>query len=201
MIIHASAESSRGTVPGTFAIALVADSELDLLRLEQKLLGAGVPHSAFREPDPPYNGALMAVGIEPVTDRKRVKRFVGRFSLLGGHCGWVAQLSERGFARGRRFKSCPIHLARVAQLVERRRVMTFGVARSSRAASVYEHDGRNRISGEELFMVPEMHQESVCLGGVQGQGDREEKVSGSILLSVRSEIPITGERLWRIRES
>ena len=119
MIIHASAESSRGTTPGTFAVALAANGERDLLRLEERLVAADIPHSAFREPDAPYYGALMAVGIEPVIDRKQVKRFVGRFSLLGGHCGWVAQLSERGFARGRRFKSCPIHFARVARMAER----------------------------------------------------------------------------------
>lgn len=96
MIIHAAAESARGTVPGTFAIALAADGERDLLRLEERLARAGIPHSAFREPDPPYCGELMAVGIEPVMDRREVKRFVKRFSLLGGHCGRVAQLPERG---------------------------------------------------------------------------------------------------------
>ncbi len=83
MLIHASAESSNGTVPGTYAIALSAESEEALSRLEQKLIWAGVPHSAFREPDAPYYGALMSIGIEPVEDRRMVRRFLKGFPLLG----------------------------------------------------------------------------------------------------------------------
>jgi hypothetical protein len=86
MIIHAAGESACGVVPGTFAVALAAKNERELLKLEARLRGANVPHSAFREPDPPWGGALMSIGIEPVQDRRAVRRFLRGFSLLGaGH--------------------------------------------------------------------------------------------------------------------
>lgn len=83
MLVHAAAESSKGTVSGTHAVVLGADAENTLLKLEEKLRLADVPHSAFREPDPPYDGALMAIGIEPVKDRRMVRRFLKGFTLLG----------------------------------------------------------------------------------------------------------------------
>jgi len=83
MILHAAAESSSGTVPGTFAVALSAPNEESLLELETKLAWAQIHHSAFREPDPPHNGALMAIGINPVGDRRMVRRFLKGFPLVG----------------------------------------------------------------------------------------------------------------------
>jgi hypothetical protein len=83
MILHAAAESATGTVPGTYAVALSAPNEESLLQLESKLLWERIPHSAFREPDPPYNGALMAIGINPVEDRRIVRRFLKGFPLVG----------------------------------------------------------------------------------------------------------------------
>lgn len=83
MAIHAAAESAKGTCPGTHVVALSAEGEAELLRLEQRLTFEQIPHSAFREPDVPWNGALMAVGIEPVEDRRMVRRFLKGFSLLG----------------------------------------------------------------------------------------------------------------------
>lgn len=84
MILHAAAESSNGTIPGkTYAVALSSKGEEALLRLEERLCFEGIPHSAFREPDPPYCNALMAIGINPVEDRRMVRRFVKNFPLLG----------------------------------------------------------------------------------------------------------------------
>lgn len=42
----------------------------------------GIAHRAIREPDPPYCGALMAIGIEPVVDRRVLKKVTGSLPLL-----------------------------------------------------------------------------------------------------------------------
>ena len=49
MLIHAAGESSPGNLPrGTFAIALAAKSEFQLLALEQRLISQNIPHAAIR---------------------------------------------------------------------------------------------------------------------------------------------------------
>jgi len=93
MTIHAAAESASGTVPGTFAVALSAPNEESLEQLEQKLIFAQIAHSAFREPDPPYNGALMAIGINPVEDRRIVRRFLKGLPLVGRE-SWTGKQTE-----------------------------------------------------------------------------------------------------------
>jgi hypothetical protein len=82
MTIHAAAESSQGTAKGTYAVALHAPDEQSLLELEDRLRYAGIPHSAFREPDPPYNNQLMSIGIEP-TERRMVRRFLVGLPMIG----------------------------------------------------------------------------------------------------------------------
>ncbi len=84
MLIHAAGESAINIVPGTYAVALSSPDEGRLLKLEQRLLWEEIPHAAFREPDAPFNGALMSIGIEPVEDRRMVRRFLRGFSLFGG---------------------------------------------------------------------------------------------------------------------
>jgi peptidyl-tRNA hydrolase len=82
-LIHAAGESSRGILPPhTFAVALAARDEAHLESLEQALRRFDIPHQAIREPDPPWNGALMAIGIVPVADRGAVKRVTGSLRLL-----------------------------------------------------------------------------------------------------------------------
>lgn len=49
----------------TYAIVLGARNEHRLLKLERALVAANVLHVAVREPDEPYNGALMAIGLVP----------------------------------------------------------------------------------------------------------------------------------------
>jgi len=83
MLVHAAAESSKGTTTGTHAVVLGAPSEDTLLELEKRLQRNNIPHTAFREPDPPYNGSLMSIGIEPVEDRRMVRRYLKGLSLLG----------------------------------------------------------------------------------------------------------------------
>jgi len=82
MLIHAAGESAVGIAHNTYAVALSAENEKELLALEQRLRYYNVPHAAFRESDPPYNQELMAIGIYPVNDRRLIRRFLKRFSLI-----------------------------------------------------------------------------------------------------------------------
>ena len=82
-LIHAAGESSPGDLPdGTFAIALAAKSLAHLEHLERKLLRLEIPHQSIREPDAPWNGELMAIGITPVEDRELVKPVTSGLRLL-----------------------------------------------------------------------------------------------------------------------
>lgn len=83
-LIHAAGESSPGDLPdGTFAVALAARSLGHIEHLERKLVQLEIPHVAVREPDAPYNGELVAIGIVPVEDRGLVKPVTGGLKLLG----------------------------------------------------------------------------------------------------------------------
>ncbi|HVH99475.1 MAG TPA: hypothetical protein VM869_12220 [Enhygromyxa sp.] len=63
-------------------MALAARDEAHLLAIEQQLRRLAIPHRAIREPDPPWNGALMAIGVTPVCDRERVAAVTGALGLL-----------------------------------------------------------------------------------------------------------------------
>jgi hypothetical protein len=82
-LIHAAGESSPGDLPThTFAVALAARDQAHLELLEQKLLERQIPHHAIREPDAPWNNALLAIGIVPVSDRAIVKPVTRSLALL-----------------------------------------------------------------------------------------------------------------------
>ena len=81
-LIHAAGESSGQVPEGTYAVALAARNEGHLSLLEQKLKDAGLPHHAVREPDAPWNGALMAIGLAPTIDRSSVLPITKRLRLL-----------------------------------------------------------------------------------------------------------------------
>ena len=68
--------------PNTYAVALAAKSEEHLAFLEDKLRRLSIPHVAIREPDTPWNGALMAIGIQPLADRKQLKKVTSSLALL-----------------------------------------------------------------------------------------------------------------------
>lgn len=84
MLVHAAAESSRGTKRGTHVVVLSCLGERVLTELESELRAAAIPHSAFREPDEPYNNQLMSIGIEPIQDRRMVRRFLRGLPLYTG---------------------------------------------------------------------------------------------------------------------
>lgn len=82
-LIHAAGESSPGELPdGTHAVALEARSLEELQTIESKLKERGIPHQAIREPDAPWDGELMAIGIEPVEDRCVLKKVTSSLPLL-----------------------------------------------------------------------------------------------------------------------
>ena len=81
-LIHAAGESSPGNMSsGTYAIALAAKSELQLLALERRLVSQNIPHAAIRESDAPWDGQLMAIGIAPC-DRSIVRKEVSQLPLI-----------------------------------------------------------------------------------------------------------------------
>jgi hypothetical protein len=82
--VHAAGESAMGgNYPGVIhAVALAVSDEAELEKLEEGLALAGIPHKAVREPDEPWNGQLMAIGIEPTKDRSSIRRLTSRMPLL-----------------------------------------------------------------------------------------------------------------------
>lgn len=82
-LIHAAGESAGGRLPAqTRAIALAARDEAHLRVIEGELLRLGIRHVAIREPDAPWHGALMAIGLAPITERKQVAAVTGGLPLL-----------------------------------------------------------------------------------------------------------------------
>lgn len=71
--MHAAGESSPGNLPsGTHAIVLVVPDEMALRGVAVRLARAGIEFVRIEEPDAPYDGALMALGVVP--GRKEVLR-------------------------------------------------------------------------------------------------------------------------------
>ena len=72
-VAHAAGESSSGDLSsGTHVVVLSARSEMELEEIARRLTLAGVRHVQIHEPDAPFHGALMAIGLAPA--RKEVMR-------------------------------------------------------------------------------------------------------------------------------
>ena len=82
MLIHAAGESSTGNLPpNTYAIALALPNERALRRFARRLGENGIVHRGIYEPDAPYHGQLMAIGIYP--DRKsKLRKLLSKLPLL-----------------------------------------------------------------------------------------------------------------------
>lgn len=81
--IHAAGESCEGPLPsGTYAVALAVPDEPSLREVARRLWDSQVPHKVITEPDPPYNGQAMSIGIFPTTDRDRVRRVTSHLRLV-----------------------------------------------------------------------------------------------------------------------
>ncbi|MFH1466459.1 MAG: hypothetical protein ABIO70_18895, partial [Pseudomonadota bacterium] len=73
-LIHAAGESRSGALPpGTHAVVLAARDEVHLEAIARRLAFDGLAHVQIREPDPPYLGALMAIGLHPLPGARRVE--------------------------------------------------------------------------------------------------------------------------------
>lgn len=80
--VHAAGESSPGNLsPGTNAIALSVPDEPALRREANRLELAGFRIVRIEEPDPPYHGALMAVGVRPGR-KEDLRRHLSSLRLL-----------------------------------------------------------------------------------------------------------------------
>jgi hypothetical protein len=80
--IHAAGESSPGQLPNnTFAVALAARDEAELVATHDRLTAAGVSCVLIREPDAPWSGAAMSLGVVPC-DRSAVRKYLSNLPLL-----------------------------------------------------------------------------------------------------------------------
>lgn len=81
-LIHAAGHSSPGGLPDhTFAIALTCLDEVELRALSLRLDAAGIKHERIHEPDEPYNGQLMALGLPPAY-KSTYRRFLSNLPLI-----------------------------------------------------------------------------------------------------------------------
>jgi hypothetical protein len=85
--IHAAGCSAQlpeavATSPPTIAVALGA-SKHELETIARMLADSGVPHVVVCEPDEPWCGELMAIGVVPAP-RALVRRFVAHLPLVRG---------------------------------------------------------------------------------------------------------------------
>lgn len=80
--VHAAGETSPGNIPDTtHAVVLHAQGELELLTLEAKLQQHGVAFKAIREPDEPYCGSLLAIGLVPCIRTKELRKLMSGLPL------------------------------------------------------------------------------------------------------------------------
>lgn len=80
---HAAGESLRGgpATGDTHVVALVAETSAELEALAARLHAASIHYVLIREPDEPYNGAAVALGVEPM-DRDAVRPHVAAFKVF-----------------------------------------------------------------------------------------------------------------------
>lgn len=81
-IVHAAGESSPGNLAeGTHAVCLTAPDEDALKGIADRLEAAGVAFVRVFEPDAPYRGALMSIGLVPGR-KEGLRRHLSSLSLL-----------------------------------------------------------------------------------------------------------------------
>jgi len=82
--VHAAGETALpGGVPsGTRAVALAAKNEQHLLKIANQLRSRLISFKVIYEPDSPWNGAAMAIGLYPTQNRKPIKRALSRLPLI-----------------------------------------------------------------------------------------------------------------------
>lgn len=82
-LAHAAGQTGGHAALGAHVVVLGVPNERVLERVRVRLSSLGVAHRAIHEPDAPWFGALMAIGIEPMDRRNpHLRRAVARLSLL-----------------------------------------------------------------------------------------------------------------------
>jgi len=82
MLVHAAGESSPGNLAhDTHAIVLAVPNEPALVALAERLAKARIAHVTIREPDAPWNNALMAIGLVPGR-KEALRRYLSSIPLL-----------------------------------------------------------------------------------------------------------------------
>lgn len=87
MLVHAAGESAQlpaahAAAPPTVAVALAASLD-ELTQLAARLANASIAHVLVHEPDEPWRGAPMAIGVVPMP-RAFVRRHVAHLPLVRG---------------------------------------------------------------------------------------------------------------------
>lgn len=81
-IVHAAGESSPGDLPaGTYAVVLAVPGKHELAAEAYRLTKAGIEFTPIYEPDAPYCGELMAIGLKPQR-KEKLKRHLSSLPLL-----------------------------------------------------------------------------------------------------------------------
>lgn len=81
-LVHAAGESSPGGIPaGTYAIVLAVPDKHALAAEAYRLTKAGIAFVPIFEPDAPYNGELMALGLVPAR-KEALRRHLSSLPLL-----------------------------------------------------------------------------------------------------------------------
>jgi hypothetical protein len=84
-LVHVAGESAgllpAGVPPNTHAVVLSVPDEASLLQLEEIFLSQKILHTAIRERDPPWSGALMAIGFPP-QPKEDLRRWLKKLPLL-----------------------------------------------------------------------------------------------------------------------
>jgi len=82
MLVHAAGESSPGNLAeGTYAVVLEVPDESALRAVKARLSLAQVALVPVYEPDAPFDGQLMALGLVPVR-KEDVRRHLSSIPLL-----------------------------------------------------------------------------------------------------------------------
>lgn len=82
MLVHAAGESSPGDLPdGTYAVVLAVADEASLEKVAAHLRKNGVTFVSITEPEPPWDGALMALGLHPKR-KEELRRYLSSLPLL-----------------------------------------------------------------------------------------------------------------------
>jgi peptidyl-tRNA hydrolase len=82
-VVHASGESAQEVKvpPNTHAVVLAVPDETALLAVEKRLQEASVDGvTSIREPDEPYLGQLMTIGIKP-QPRGKIRKLLSNLPL------------------------------------------------------------------------------------------------------------------------